>query len=289
MAHDVFISYSSEDKAIADAMCHYLEQDGIRCWIAPRDVRPGAEYAGEIIDALSASRAFVLVFSGHANASLHVKNEVKRTVSHEIPIIPFRTQDVQPSKSMELFLGARHWLDAMTLPLEAHFQKLATHVKFLVTERASAAAPAAVATDRAGVLPVQSPAALPNRSGWRLAALALALILVAGLGAAVAAFFIPRGTAPSQPPATVSPAVQLPARQESAAAPREAPPSPRQANVESAPAWSAPPKTRRHRAAPAARRRSFPKRRRQKHNRSAPPPPSCRTSRAPCGGFRLRQ
>ena len=44
MAHDVFISHSSKDKQTADAICHYLEQNGIRCWIAPRDILPGEDW-----------------------------------------------------------------------------------------------------------------------------------------------------------------------------------------------------------------------------------------------------
>jgi hypothetical protein len=118
MPYDAFLSYSSQDKTIADAMCHYLEQRGLRCWIAPRDVRPGEDYAAEIIDAIMASRALVVVFSANANASKHVKSEVERAVSHGIVVIPFRTEEVQPSKTLELFLGAKHWLDAMSLPLE---------------------------------------------------------------------------------------------------------------------------------------------------------------------------
>ncbi len=34
MAHDVFLSYSSKDKAVADAVCHALESDGVRVWMA---------------------------------------------------------------------------------------------------------------------------------------------------------------------------------------------------------------------------------------------------------------
>ncbi|NQT71340.1 MAG: toll/interleukin-1 receptor domain-containing protein [Chloroflexi bacterium] len=37
MAHDVFISYSTNDKTVADAVCATLESQKIRCWIAPRD------------------------------------------------------------------------------------------------------------------------------------------------------------------------------------------------------------------------------------------------------------
>jgi len=51
MAHDVFISHSSVDKNAADAICHALEQSGVKCWIAPRDIQPGANYGGEIIRA----------------------------------------------------------------------------------------------------------------------------------------------------------------------------------------------------------------------------------------------
>jgi len=36
MAHDVFVSYASGDKPVADAVCSTLESHGVRCWIAPR-------------------------------------------------------------------------------------------------------------------------------------------------------------------------------------------------------------------------------------------------------------
>ena len=53
MAHDVFISYSNKDKAIADAVCASLEVTGIRVWIAHRDTRPGAEWEEAIGDGLA--------------------------------------------------------------------------------------------------------------------------------------------------------------------------------------------------------------------------------------------
>jgi predicted Ser/Thr protein kinase len=39
LSHAVFISYSSEDKAEADAVCAALEAENIGCWMAPRDVQ----------------------------------------------------------------------------------------------------------------------------------------------------------------------------------------------------------------------------------------------------------
>jgi len=67
MAHDAFISYSSKDKPAADAVCATLESRGIRCWIAPRDVLPGEEYAAALVNAIHESRLLVLVFSAGAN------------------------------------------------------------------------------------------------------------------------------------------------------------------------------------------------------------------------------
>lgn len=37
MPYAAFISYCSEDKKIADAVCGTLEANRLRCWIAPRD------------------------------------------------------------------------------------------------------------------------------------------------------------------------------------------------------------------------------------------------------------
>src|SRR5882672_2256836 len=63
MQFDAFISYSTQDKATADAACAALEAAGIRCWIAPRDILPGADWGAAILDALDSCRAMVLIFS----------------------------------------------------------------------------------------------------------------------------------------------------------------------------------------------------------------------------------
>ena len=125
VAHDVFISYSTEDKPTADAACAVLEAAGIRCWIAPRDVTPGSNWSESILDAIAEVRAFVLVFSTHANASGQVRREVERAVHHGLPIIPLRIEDVTPTKSLEYFISTPHWLDAFSPPLQQHLTHLA--------------------------------------------------------------------------------------------------------------------------------------------------------------------
>ena len=132
MTHDVFISYSNRDKAVADALCATLESRKIRCWIAPRDIIPGTDYATSLIENLSVSRFMVLVFSQESNNSNHVMREVERAVSKGIPIIPLRIENVTPTKAMEYYLSTPHWLDAITPPLERHLQRLADTVQTLL-------------------------------------------------------------------------------------------------------------------------------------------------------------
>jgi TIR domain len=132
MSYDVFISYSSKDKHAADAACAVLERNGIRCWIAPRDVLPGMTWGAAIVAAIHQVKLFVLVFSGSANTSPQIEREVERAINDGIPVIPFRIEDVKPSNSLEYFISASHWLDAFTQPMEQHLETLAQVVRRII-------------------------------------------------------------------------------------------------------------------------------------------------------------
>jgi hypothetical protein len=136
VAFDVFISYASKDKTVADAVCARLEAASIRCWIAPRDIVAGTSYGEAIIDAIHGAKVMVLVFSANANASGHIPKEVERAVSNGVAILPFRIEDVAPGKSLDYFIGSVHWLDAMTPPIEQHLDDLAATVHKLIPESA---------------------------------------------------------------------------------------------------------------------------------------------------------
>jgi hypothetical protein len=239
MAHDVFISYASSDKAVADAVCSQLESiHRIRCWIAPRDVTPGASWAESIIDALDGSKIMVLIFSSSANASMQIEREVERAVHKGINIIPLRIENAMPTKTLEYFISAPHWLDALTTPLEDHINKLAQSVKALLTKQgalashapALAAAAAAAKVQPAIAVPVQpatAPAPAPAAKAAQKQSWAIPAAIAAGvvIGAAVfgARFMssseadVPRTATPSAaettPPAPVAPVVQAPAGQ----------------------------------------------------------------------------
>src|SRR5579875_141833 len=135
MAHDVFISYSSQDKPAADAVCAKLESRGIRCWIAPRDILPGMDWGGAIIDAIEGSQVMALVFSRNADASPQIKREVERAVNKEVLIVPIRIEDAKPGRNLEYFLGTPHWLDAITPPFAQHLDYIADTVHAILEAR----------------------------------------------------------------------------------------------------------------------------------------------------------
>ena len=129
MAREVFVSYSQPDYECAMALVERLERDDIHCWIAPRDIAPSADWAAEIIDAISNARVMVLVFSASSNDSPQVRREVERAVHKQVSILPFRIENVLPSKSLEYFLSAQHWMDAFPPPREAHYARLGAYLK----------------------------------------------------------------------------------------------------------------------------------------------------------------
>ncbi|MFM2118912.1 MAG: hypothetical protein RL722_380 [Pseudomonadota bacterium] len=135
-SQDVLISYSTFDKQQADAICNGLESQGIRCWIAPRDMPAGAEYADSIVRAIDAAQVMVLVYSSHADGSKQVRREVERAVSNGITIMPVRIEAAEMSPAFEYYVGSVHWLDAINPPLEEHIDKLARELRAVLSTRA---------------------------------------------------------------------------------------------------------------------------------------------------------
>jgi TolB-like protein len=109
--YDVFVSYASQDVAAADAIVAALERNGLKCWIAPRDVSPGAHYADGIIRAINGARVVVLVLSEKAVSSPHVGKEIERASAKQRPIIAVRTDAAPLTPALEYFLSESQWID----------------------------------------------------------------------------------------------------------------------------------------------------------------------------------
>ncbi len=125
MVRDIFISYVNEDKSVADTICTNLENYGLQCWIAPRNIAPGEKYAPAIIHAIDNSKIVVVVFSHNADQSAHVRTEIERAFNHAKIIIPFRIENIEPSDEIQYFIGSRQWFDAFSGSLDEHTNRLA--------------------------------------------------------------------------------------------------------------------------------------------------------------------
>jgi TIR domain-containing protein/F5/8 type C domain-containing protein len=160
-----FISHAKGDQKRAREIAASLEKRGLKCWIAPRDVRPGQSYGDEIIRGIEKSRCFILILSKASNESPFVAREVERAVSKRKPIFPIRIEDVEPSSALELFISSTQWIDAFS-GSDSQVDNLAN----LLAADDGAEAVQAVSTP----VPVTS----KRPGGWvRPAALAIAVLL----------------------------------------------------------------------------------------------------------------
>ena len=107
----IFISYATPDVEIAKQCLQALEKENMECFFAPRDIQMGHIYANDILDAINRSDVFLLLLSKAADNSPHVLREVERAVSKKLPLIVYKLENFEISKSMEYFLMTHQWLN----------------------------------------------------------------------------------------------------------------------------------------------------------------------------------
>ena len=144
--HDVFVSYASQDGAVANAIVAALEKNGLRCWIAPRDVTPGTLYADVIIRAINGANVLVLVLSQNSVSSSHVGKEVERASAKHRPIIALRTDTTPLTPALEYFLSESQWIDVGADGMEPASAKLLAAIRRLIASPSGRGGGAAAAT-----------------------------------------------------------------------------------------------------------------------------------------------
>lgn len=75
MKRHFFVSHSRADSKAAQELVEFLESRGFDCWIAPRDIRPGADWALSILRAIDEAEALIVLRSGNSDSSGHVLRE----------------------------------------------------------------------------------------------------------------------------------------------------------------------------------------------------------------------
>jgi TolB-like protein len=180
VAGAVFISYASQDAAVAAALVEALERHGLACWIAPRDVKAGALYADAIVRAISGAKAFVLVLSESAIASSHVGKEVERASSKKRPIIALRIDATPLTPALEYFLSESQWVEVQAGNMGAAYAKLFDAIREPGRPAPGiilAVAPEASAGTAPGVYPKSRRNRIQLGAGLAVVAVALAALL----------------------------------------------------------------------------------------------------------------
>src|SRR6202045_2485793 len=177
---DVFLSYASQDAAVANTVVAVLESEGIGCWIAPRDVTPGEFYAGSIVHAIDAAKAIVLILSGNAASSPHVVREVERAASKRHPVISLRLDQTPLPADLEYFLNTSQWLDASGGDTDRAMPKLVAGGRVALAK--TAGPNVSVVTTGAGSASRASHPSDNIRSRYRAAVVAVSLVAVSIAG-----------------------------------------------------------------------------------------------------------
>ena len=126
---DVFISYSSKNADVANQVMTYLEQHGIQCWIAPRNIAPGKEWVPAIQEALREAKVFVLIYTDESNASRQVMNEVALAFNAEKIMVPLCLTKQEMNDELKYYLTRVHWQNATSVSLEESLKELQRYVE----------------------------------------------------------------------------------------------------------------------------------------------------------------
>lgn len=127
----VFISYSTKDQLQAEAVRNVIEQNGITCWMAPRDIPGGSNYTKEIPIAIRGCQAFVLMLSQNAQDSHWVLKELDSAVNAGKVILPFQLEDITLTDEFNFLLTGTQRYDAYQKKSEA-LQNLVMRINAIV-------------------------------------------------------------------------------------------------------------------------------------------------------------
>lgn len=133
---NVFISYSHQDKEIAERICSLLSEHGITYWIDREGVRHGDDFKEDIVNAIVCSDILLFISSENSNRSRNTIKEVSVAENSNKPILPVRIDDSPYNKSLEYDLCNRHWVQLNeTNNMEELGQQLSDNIRFYLNRK----------------------------------------------------------------------------------------------------------------------------------------------------------
>ncbi|MHB8577955.1 MAG: TIR domain-containing protein, partial [Dehalococcoidia bacterium] len=112
-AGQVFISYSSEDRAVAFALEATLTAEDIPVWLDKRSIAAGSSWDAAIVEGIKQSAVVVVFVSPKAVASDNVRQELRLALQYKKPILPLLLEPTTFPGEVEYVLAGRQWIEVL--------------------------------------------------------------------------------------------------------------------------------------------------------------------------------
>jgi tetratricopeptide (TPR) repeat protein len=130
----IFISLGRGNRQEADKIREYVENQGIRCWLYWRDLKPILSWSGQLSDAIKNSSLFLILISKGSSESENVLREVNIAARYKIPIFPVELERDCLSNDLEFFCRSVQMYDASTGDFDSHLESIAPAIRNLLKQ-----------------------------------------------------------------------------------------------------------------------------------------------------------
>ncbi len=105
---DIFISYSSKDRAQAEQLTELLASAGLSVWIDQSGLDVSTSWSAEIVDAITSCSAFIVLLSPNSIESHNVIKEVSLASEKRKKILPLDLEPITLPRELEYQLAGIH-------------------------------------------------------------------------------------------------------------------------------------------------------------------------------------
>jgi TIR domain len=196
MSPQIFISYSSIDRKVAETICAALEARDYPCWISCRDIGAGENFQESIVKAIRSAKVMLLVFTSNANNSNEIKKELVLAGRYHVTVVPLRVEDVVPNDAFAYEFATRQWIDLFK-DWEREIGRLTSQIGSILADGTPIQAGDGASAETSNWR-VRWPAALKKSPLRPLLLLSIPVVIALGLGGA---YLYTRPVVPSSSPA----------------------------------------------------------------------------------------
>ncbi len=131
---EVFISYCTKDSDLVQYFCNRVEGGGVSCWIAPRDIPEGKDWAENIVKGLTECTIVAFIVSEASVASTEVAKEISLANGFKKEILQVRLENATLPYSMLYHLSNKQWVDAQAEEKSLRFNSAISAIRKLLNK-----------------------------------------------------------------------------------------------------------------------------------------------------------